>query len=94
MNYYETEKVNDNLTMIRSLTGELLYLVEGEADAVLIDTCLGVGYLKALVSSLTDKNLKVLLTHGHVDHAMGAPEFEGVYMNPRDIPIYRSHCPL
>ena len=42
MNYYETEKVNDNLTMIRSLTGELLYLVEGEADAVLIDTCLGV----------------------------------------------------
>ena len=94
MNYYETEKVNDNLTMIRSLTGELLYLVEGEADAILIDTCLGVGYLKALVSSLTDKNLKVLLTHGHVDHAMGAPEFEGVYMNPRDIPIYRSHCPL
>ena len=29
MNYYETEKVNDNLTMIRSLTGELLYLVGG-----------------------------------------------------------------
>ena len=68
MNYYTTEKINDNLTMIRSLSGELLYLAEGAERAVLIDTCVGVGHLKAFVDNLTDKPLIVLLTHGHMDH--------------------------
>jgi len=41
----------------------------------------GVGHLKDLVSGLTDKPLTVLLTHGHVDHANGAPEFDTVLLN-------------
>lgn len=45
MNYYTTEKINDNLTMIRSLSGELLYLAEDAERAALIDTCVGVGHL-------------------------------------------------
>ncbi len=94
MKYYATEKINDQLTLIRSLSGELLYLAEGTDRAVLIDTCVGVGHLKAFVDSLTDKPLTVLLTHGHVDHAPGAPEFDTVYMNERDIPLYRTRCPL
>ena len=40
MNYYETEKVNDNLTMIRSLTVALLFLLAVEADAVFVVTYL------------------------------------------------------
>ena len=87
MNYYATEKINDNLTLIRSLSGELLYLVEGTERAALIDTCVGVGHLRVFVDSLTDKPLTVLLTHGHMDHAPGAPEFDTVYMNERDIPL-------
>ena len=94
MEYYTTEKINEQLTMIRSISGELMYLVEGEQEAALIDTCLGVGHLRELVGGLTDKKLTVLLTHGHVDHAMGAPEFDTVYMNPKDLSVYRSHCPL
>ena len=94
MNYYAVETINDQLTLIRSLSGELLYLAEGTKRAVLIDTCVGVGHLKTFVDGLTDKPLSVLLTHGHVDHAPGAPEFAAVYLNERDIPIYRRSCSL
>mgnify|MGYP000450074705 FL=1 len=38
-------------TLLRSITGELLYLVEGQEKAALIDTCLGVGHLRSLVES-------------------------------------------
>jgi len=94
MEFYTTERINERLTLIRSLTGELLYLVEGSQRAALIDTGVGVGHLKALVDTLTDKPLIVLLTHGHVDHASGAAEFETVYLNRRDNEIYRRMCAL
>jgi len=94
MKFYSAERISDQLTVIRSLTGELLYLVEGEDQAALIDTGAGVGHLKNLVDTLTDKPLIVLLTHGHVDHAPGAPEFETVYLNGRDNYLYRRQCAL
>ena len=90
MEYYSTEKVNDHITLLRSITGELLYLVEGQEKAALIDTCLGVGHLRSLVEKLTDKELLVLLTHGHIDHALGAPEFDRVYMNHKDLGLYQA----
>lgn len=94
MQYYQPEKINENMTVLRSLCGELLYLIEGEEKAVLIDTGEGVGHLRDVVESLTDKPLTVLISHGHVDHAPGAPEFDTVYMNEKDIPLYRRMCIL
>lgn len=88
--YYTAEPVDGQVTVIRSLTGELLYLIEGDERAVLVDTCLGVGHLRRFVEGLTDKPLTVLLTHGHIDHAMGAPEFDEVYMSHADAPVYLS----
>lgn len=92
MNYYTSEKITDSVTAIRSLSGEILYLIEGGEKAVLIDTCAGVGHLRQFVEELTEKPITVLLSHGHIDHAMGAPEFGQVYMNPKDIPLYQSQC--
>lgn len=94
MEFYHAEKVNDRLIMLKSLSGELLYLVSGEERAALIDTCLGVGNLRNFVETLTDRPLTVLLTHGHVDHAPGAAEFPEVWMNPKDIPLYQRQCAL
>lgn len=94
MEYYRAERIDGRVTAIRSLTGEIMYLAKGDERAALIDTCLGVGHLRAFVERLTDKPLMVLLTHGHVDHAMGAPEFEAVYMNEKDVALYRQHCPM
>lgn len=92
--YYRSEKINETMTAIRSMTGEIMYLVEGKEKAVLVDTCLGVGHLRKFVENLTDKPITVLLTHGHVDHALGAPEFDEVYMNSADIEVYEKMSPL
>ena len=92
MDYFSTEKISDAITMIKSKSGELLYLVEGSKSAVFIDTCIGLGSLRALVEGLTKKPVTVLVSHGHIDHAMGAPEFETAYMNHRDISLYQSQC--
>ena len=38
--FYRAEKVNDRVTAILSLTGEIMYLVNGSERSLLIDTCL------------------------------------------------------
>lgn len=93
-NYYKSEKVTPNFDAIRSATGEIMYLVKGDKRAVLIDTCLGVGNIRKVAASLTDRPITVLLSHGHVDHAMGAPLFEDVYMNHADDAVQAAHRPL
>lgn len=94
MDYFSSEKINDKITVIRSRSGELMYLVEGSERAVLIDTCIGVSGLKTLAERLTPKPVTVLISHGHIDHAMGAPEFASAYMNHKDIPLYQSQCSI
>ena len=92
--YYKAEKLTERITVIKSLTGENLYLIIGDDKAVLIDTCIGIKGLKNVVESITDKPLTVLISHGHIDHAPGAPEFDNVYMNEKDIPLYQSMIDL
>lgn len=88
---FRVEKITDRVTRIYAVCTELMYLVEGDERAALIDTGSGFGSLKAVVEGLTDKPVIVLLTHGHTDHAMGAGEFETVYMNHKDDYIYGPH---
>lgn len=88
---FRTEKVTDRITRIYAFCTELMYLVEGDDKAALIDTGSGFGSLKAAVDRLTDKPVVVLLTHGHTDHAMGSLEFSDVYMNLDDEYIYGPH---
>ena len=92
--FYKTEPVTEHIDAIRSRTGEIMYLLKGTDRAVLIDTCLGVDGLKQTVRELTELPITVILTHGHVDHAMGAPLFDDVYMNSVDNGLYRAHSPL
>ena len=92
MELYTAEKINDNLTCIRLKSGELLYLLEGKEKCALVDSGYGAGHLSEYIKSLTEKPVTVFLTHGHIDHAMAAPEFEDVYMNEKDIPLYQRQC--
>lgn len=89
--HFNYERISERVTRISGITGELMYLVEGNQRAALIDTGTGVGSLKALVTSLTDKPCFAILTHGHVDHAMGASEFDEVYLNPADKGVFTAH---
>lgn len=88
---FKVEKVNNHITRIFGFCGEMMYLVEGNEKAALLDTGSGFGSLKRCVSQLTSKPVIVLVTHGHVDHAMGALEFDEVYMNHEDDYIYEKH---
>lgn len=94
MNYFHHDALTDSVTRIRDISGVCMYLVEGREKAALIDTGAGLGDLPAYVRRLTDKPLTVLLTHGHVDHAMGAGGFDEVYISPADREIYRAHGSL
>lgn len=91
---FKTEKISAHVTRIFAFNTELMYLVEGESWAVLLDTGSGFGSLKACVEALTDKPVLVLLTHGHTDHALGAAEFEEVWMSPLDEGAYACHSAM
>lgn len=88
LEYFKYEMLNDHLYRIHGVTDEQMYLVIGSEKALLVDTGCGVGDLRGLCESLTEKPITVVLTHGHVDHAMGAIQFGNVYMNHLDDAIY------
>ena len=90
--FYTPSRVNDHLFALKSISGEFVYLVLASNQALLIDTCVGAGNLRAHVEELTDLPVEVVITHGHIDHAMGAPEWDRCWMNPKDDEIYRSMC--
>ena len=88
---FSAVRLTRNTTRITDRLGVLMYLLEGEDRAVLIDSGFGVGDLAGFVKALSDKPLTVLLTHGHLDHAFGAAAFEDVRMSPLDAPVLRAH---
>ena len=60
------------------------YLVEGTEGACLIDTGAGLADMAAVVKSLTEKPLTVLITHAHEDHLGGGVWLPEVYVHPKD----------
>ncbi len=94
MEYFTSVPISEHITRICDPAAVAMYLVTGERGAVLMDTGCGFGNLREYVSSLTDKPVTVLLTHGHLDHAAGASNFDRVYMNHRDREVYRIHCDI
>ena len=74
--------------------GVAMYLVCGSRRAALLDTGCGVPGLAAVVRQITNLPVTVLLSHGHVDHAMGAGEFGSAHMNLMDLPVYRAHAAI
>ena len=92
---FQSKKVSEHITRIRGIAGEYMYLVEGTERAALIDTGSGIGSLRGYIERLTNKPYIILLTHGHLDHAMGASEFDAeIYMNPADNEVYKEHSDM
>lgn len=82
---FELNRVCDGVTHIRDCMGVCMTLIEGEREALLVDTGYGVEDVAAFIATLTDKPLTVLLTHNHHDHAMGARWFDKTVMLPEDM---------
>lgn len=91
---FTCEKIRKQITSIVDPTGVRAFLIEGAHRAALIDTCCGVGNLKALVESMTSLPLIVLCTHGHIDHAGGAYGFKDVYLHEADWELVKRHTTI
>lgn len=91
LNAFRVEHLSEHLYRIVDALDVACYLAVGEKAACLMDTCTGVGDLKACVESITDLPLTVVLSHAHMDHCGGAGQFDGVYMNSSELPILMTH---
>lgn len=92
MSAFTYEQVSPSIKRIRNCADVCEYLVEGKDAALLIDTGFGIGDLRGYVESLTSLPYEVILTHGHIDHAAGAAQFERVYLHEDDFDLYEHHC--
>lgn len=57
------------------------YLIVGDERALLLDTGMGVGDIRALVESLTDRPVFVVNSHAHWDHIGGNRLFEEIWIH-------------
>lgn len=81
---FEVNRVCPGVTHIRDAMGVCMTLIEGTQAALLVDTGYGTEDVAAFVRTLTDKQLTVLLTHNHHDHAMGSRWFDSTLMFAED----------
>ena len=91
--YYKAERIAEKSWMISNgfvpNSYALCYLVEGRDYALLIDSILGMGNLKAFCATLTDKPVVLVNTHAHSDHFGGNFFFDTCYMHHRDIGFFQ-----
>ena len=68
-----------------------MYLLVGNERALLFDSGYGLLDLKSIVATVTDKPCICVCSHGHLDHALGACQFEEAYIHSRDFDVYAQH---
>ena len=59
-------------------------LLVGEREALLVDAGYGLEDLRPVIAGLTPLPYRVILTHGHHDHVLGARWFSETWMFPED----------
>lgn len=60
------------------------FLIVGEKEALLIDTGFEDNHIAGTVKEITDLPVKVLLTHGDMDHTGGLKDFGECYLHEAD----------
>lgn len=94
MKFFRSFEIAENLIQIEDVCSTKMYLVKGTEKTALLDCGVGIGNIYEYVKTLTGLPLTVLITHGHLDHAMGSGTFPGdvdVYMSPLDFAVYGMH---
>ena len=84
---YGKSKLRKGVTMIKDgIVNE--FLIEGSDRAVLFDTGLDIFDIRKYVSKLTKKDLVVVNSHFHPDHANGNHHFDKVHIGEKDVPTF------
>lgn len=85
--YYRAEQIAPGTWQIAS-DGDYFYLLEGEQEALVIDSGYGCGNTRAFCQSLTDKPVRrIANTHDHFDHTANNSYFEEAYMSEETKPL-------
>ncbi|SHK88275.1 Glyoxylase, beta-lactamase superfamily II [Anaerocolumna jejuensis DSM 15929] len=87
---FKSKDLGHGVIMITDITGVSGYLVMGTERALLIDTCCGIGDIRAFVNKICRKPYDVVLTHLHFDHIGGAYLFDEVFITKEDAQYMRS----
>ena len=85
--YFRAKSIAPGTWQILS-DGDYSYLVEGDDEALLIDSGYGAGNIREYCSTLTDKPVsKIANTHDHFDHTANNSYFDLAYMSPATKPL-------
>ena len=76
---------------IEDALGVCMTLLVGSERALLVDAGFGLEDPAAFVGTLTDKPVRLVLTHGHYDHSLGAVWFPEAAVFPEDAALAREH---
>ncbi len=68
---------------------DIMYLIIGTEKALLLDTGIGIGDIRAVVRELTEKPLIVVNSHHHYDHVGGNGHFDKVFAHKNALPVIR-----
>ncbi len=85
---YTTTKIMKNFYSIELHDMVRCFLLLGEREALLVDTCTGEGDLKAVVEGITKLPVTVVFTHADRDHIGAAKHFERRLMHPSEFDYY------
>ena len=88
-NMFQPRHVFPGIIHITDAMGVSFTLIEGEQRAVLFDTGYGMENVNMYIRTLTDKPLKVFLSHGHHDHVLGAAWFDKTWLCSEDMEEFR-----
>ena len=68
-----------------------MFLLVGTKKALLIDCGYGSLDLPGIIKQITDKEVILINTHGHIDHANGTHMFKNAYLHSTDHDLYQQH---
>lgn len=88
MKTYEAIKINEQSYYINDEDQNSCYLIIGDNQALLIDLGLFKKPLLPTIRSLTNKNVIVACSHGHIDHIGAINEFDNIYLSHLDKDVY------
>ena len=94
MTEFRKEQITEHIYRIYGAGDACMYFIQGSEDALLIDTAYGLGDLKSYIDGIAKTPYRVVITHGHADHANGIGQFSEVYMNRRDKELYYSRSDI
>jgi len=86
-NWFEVQEVGERAWAIREPFHEeqvISYLLEGDAEALLLDTGMGLADIRKVVTSLTRRHIVVVNTHSHYDHVGGNGLFDNIAIHTQE----------